>query len=93
MKYIFYIESNKAGELAYAIAVDDYEKCEFVESGFVESGFGEYKFEEGLEIIKKNGNIVTSYSVESREQVRDLVKLLLKKGLPKEQISSFLTLA
>lgn len=88
MKYIFYIESNKAGELAYAIAVDNYEKCEFIESGF-----GEYEFEKGLEVIKKNGNIVTSYSVESKEQVRDLVKLLLEKGLPKEQISSFLTLA
>lgn len=88
MEYIFYIESNKAGELAYAIAVDNYEKCEFVESGF-----GEYKFEEGLEIVKKNGNIVTSYSIESREQVQELVGLLLKKGLPKEQISSFLTLA
>lgn len=88
MEYTIYIESNRAGELAYAMPNYNSEICDLVETGF-----GEYEFKKGLEIVKQNGNIVTAYPLESREQTQELVKLLLDNGLPKAQISSFLTFA
>lgn len=58
MEYIFDIESNEPEVVAYAIPV--YDSKTFEEPKFVETGFGLYKFEKGLEVIKENGNIVTS---------------------------------
>lgn len=88
MEYIFDIESNEPKVVAYAIPV--YEPGTFKEPEFVESGFGLYKFEKGLEVIKQNGNIVTSI-IHSKEQANELVQLLLNNGLPRDQVSSILT--
>lgn len=87
MEYIFDIESNEPGVVAYAIPI--YEPETFKDSEFVESGFGLYKFEKGLEVIKQNGNIVTSV-IHSKDQANELVQLLLNNGLPRNQVSSIL---
>jgi len=82
-EYGIWIETNEKGCVATI-----FKKSEF--SGeFVTEGFGPYELNKGIEIIKQNGNVVDNLLLPNNEMDK-IAELLLKVGLPKNQISSLM---